>query len=102
LAVAELAFFQEVIMPRYYFNVVNRVRLTDPDGTELPNSASAFVHALQVARELMFKRTGMLGHPWSAWTMRVNDRDGKTIHTISFTDLPDGNTMHCRGRRTGR
>jgi hypothetical protein len=81
-------------MPRYYFNVANQVPLTDPDGTELANGETAFVHALQVMRELMFKRAGMLGHPWSTWTMRVNDRDGKTIHTIPFTDLPDANTKH--------
>ena len=40
-------------MPLYYFDVANRVRLTDPDGTMLPNSETAFVHALQVVRELM-------------------------------------------------
>jgi hypothetical protein len=81
-------------MPRYYFDVVNRVRLTDPEGTLLADSKSAFVHALQVARELMFMRTHMLGQPWSQWTMRVNDKDGKMIHTIPFTDLPEGNHKH--------
>ena len=81
-------------MPRYYFDVANRVRLTDLDGTELANGSSAFVHALQVVRELMFGRTKMLGHPWSAWTMRVNDQAGKTIHTIPFTDLPEGNNRN--------
>jgi hypothetical protein len=81
-------------MPLYYFDVANRVRLSDPDGTMLPNKETAFVHALQVVRELMFKRTKMLGEPWSAWTMRVNDKDGKEIHTIPFTDLPEGNSKH--------
>jgi hypothetical protein len=75
-------------MPRYYFDVANGVRLTDPDGTVLADSKSAFVHVLQVVRELTFMRTEMLGHPWSDWTMRVNDKNGKTIHTIPFTDLP--------------
>jgi hypothetical protein len=45
-------------------------------------------------RELMFKRNAMLGQPWSAWTMRVSDKDGKEIHTIPFTDLPEGNSKH--------
>jgi hypothetical protein len=94
LGCAGLALFEEVLMPRYYFNVANRVRLTDPDGTVLANSETAFAHALQVVRELMFRRTEMLGHPWSAWTMRVNDKDGKTIHTISFTDLPESDSKH--------
>jgi hypothetical protein len=83
-----------MLMPRYYFDAVDRIRLTDPDGTVLTNSNSAFVHALQVVRELKFKRASMLGQPWSAWTMRVNDKDGKMIHTIPFTDLPEGDTKH--------
>jgi hypothetical protein len=94
LACAGLAFFQEVLMPRYYFNVANRVRLGGPDGTVLDNTEMAFVHALQVVRELMFRRSEMLGQPWSAWTMRVNDKDGKTIHTISSTDLPESDSKH--------
>jgi hypothetical protein len=81
-------------MPRYHFHVFNRVRVTDPYGTLLPNDKSALIHALQVARELMFKRTGMLGQPWTAWTMRVNDQDGKTIHSIPFGELPEGNNKH--------
>jgi hypothetical protein len=67
--------------------------IIDPDGTVLSNSKAALIHGLQVARELMFKRPGMLGQPWSAWTMRVNDKDGKTIHT-SFADVPENNTKH--------
>jgi hypothetical protein len=84
-------------MPRYYFNVVAVERLADSigtvlddtDGTVLADSASAFAHGVQVIRELMFKRTGMLGQPWSAWTMHVNDKDGKAVHRIQFRDLPE-------------
>jgi len=81
-------------MPRYFFHVCNRVRISDPYGTLLANNKSALIHALQVSRELMFKRTGMLGQPWSKWTMRVNDKDGKTVHTIPFAELPANNTKH--------
>jgi hypothetical protein len=81
-------------MPRYHFHVSNRVRLTDSDGTVLPDEKSALIHALQVARELMFKRAGMLGEPWSAWTMSVNDKNGKTVHTIPLAELPEGYTEH--------
>jgi len=72
-------------MPRYYFHVHNRERLEDDDGTVLADKKSAVIHALGVARELMFKRSGMLGQPWSAWTMRVKDKNGKTIHTLPST-----------------
>lgn len=68
-------------MPLYHFDVSNSVQLTDPDGTLLPDEKSALVYALQVARELMFKRAGMLGQPWAAWTMRVNDTAG-TLSTL--------------------
>jgi hypothetical protein len=81
-------------MPRYHFHVFNRARITDPYGTLLPNDKSALIHALQVARELMFKRAGMLGQPWAAWTMHVKDQGGKTIHTIPLGDLPEGNNKH--------
>jgi hypothetical protein len=49
---------------------------------------------MQVARELMFKRSGMLGKAWSAWTMRVNDRDGNAVHTIPFSELPKDKWIH--------
>jgi hypothetical protein len=81
-------------MARYFFDVHNTVPLTDPDGTVLSDNKAAFIHGLQVARELMFQRAGMLGQPWAAWTMRVNDKDGKTIHTIAFADLPENNNKH--------
>lgn len=80
-------------MPRYYFHVSNRVRLADPDGTVLANNELALAHAIQVMHELMFMRVGMLGQPWSAWTMRVSKKDGETIHTVSFTEIDD-NTQH--------
>jgi hypothetical protein len=83
-----------VAMPRYYFHVHNRERLTDPDGTVLSGKKSAVIHALGVARELMFKRSGMRGQPWSAWTMRVKDKNGKTIHTLPFAEVPDSETKH--------
>jgi hypothetical protein len=83
-----------MFMPLYYFDAVNHVHLIDPDGTVLDDSKSAFFHALQVVRELMFMRNEMLGEPWSSWTMRVNDKDHKTVHTIPFVGLPNGNTKH--------
>jgi hypothetical protein len=94
VAAARVRYERETAMPRYYFHAHNSVPLIDSDGTVLDNPKSAFIHALQVVRELMFKRAGMLGQPWSAWTMRVNDKNGKTLHTIPFSDLPEHNTQH--------
>jgi hypothetical protein len=79
----------EVTMPRYFFHMVDKQTVTDPYGTVLVNKGAALAHAMHVARELMFKRSGMLGKRWSTWTMRVNDKDGKTVHTIPFSELPE-------------
>jgi hypothetical protein len=79
-----------MLMPLYFFDVVDDVRLSDDDGTVLADSESAFAHGTQVIRELMFKRTGMLGQPWSAWTMHVNDKNGNAVHRIQFRDRPEG------------
>ena len=81
-------------MPRYYFHVHNRERLNDPDGTVLSGNKAALIYALGVARELMFKRSGMLGQPWSAWTMRVHDKNGKTIHTLPLAEVPERDIKH--------
>ena len=81
-------------MPRYYFHVSNRVHIADPYGTLLANKASALAHAVVVGRELMFKRSEMLGQAWSHWTLRVNDVNGKTIHTLPLAELPEGDTKH--------
>ena len=81
-------------MPRYYFHVHNRTRLSDTDGTVLSGKKAALIYALGVARELMFKRSGMLGQPWSAWTMRVIDKTGKTVHTLPLAEIPESDTQH--------
>ncbi len=81
-------------MPRYFFPISNRVRIADPYGTLLANNKLAWAHAIAVGRELIFKRSGMLGQAWSHWTLRVNDANGKTIHTIALSELPDGDTKH--------
>jgi hypothetical protein len=83
-----------VSMPRYFFHMMNKHAVTDPYGTVLLDNAAALAHAMQVARELMFKRAGMLGQRWSTWTMRVDDKDGKTVHTIPFAELPEDFTLH--------
>ena len=81
-------------MRRYYFHVSNRVRIADPDGTMLANNKKALAHGIAVGRELMFKRSGMLGQAWAHWTLRVNDENGKTIHTLPLAELPEDDTKH--------
>jgi hypothetical protein len=81
-------------MPRYYFHLSDKRCVTDPYGTMLPDKDAALSHALVVARELMFNSTGMLGMRWSAWTMLVNDKAGKRIFALPFSEVPQGTTRH--------
>jgi hypothetical protein len=52
----------------------------------LPDLAAARHHARQVARELMFKRAGMLQRSWSQWTMSVRDLDGQVFFSFPMGD----------------
>jgi hypothetical protein len=81
-------------MPRYYFHLSNKRRVTDPYGTVLLDKNAAMSHALVVARELMFNSTGMLGQRWSAWTMFVKDKDGQNVLRLPFSEVPEGTTRH--------
>jgi hypothetical protein len=81
-------------MPRYYFHLSDQRCVTDPYGTLLPGKSAALSHALAVARELMFNSPGMLGKQWSAWTMLVNDKEGKVILALPLSEVPGGTTRH--------
>jgi uncharacterized protein DUF6894 len=81
-------------MPRYYFHLSNKRRVTDPYGTVLLDKNAAMSHALVVARELMFNSTGMLGQRWSAWTMSVKDQHGKDVLTLPLSEVPEGMARH--------
>ena len=56
----------------------------------LEDETAAMAHGILVMRELMHKRSGMAGEPWSAWTMRVSDEVGRTVHLIPFAEMPEG------------
>ena len=81
-------------MPRYYFHLCDKRWITDAYGTVLPDKDAALTHALVVASELMFNSTGILGKRWSAWTMLVNDKEGKTIIELPLSEVPEGTTRH--------
>ena len=86
--------FKGRFMPRYYFHVCNKVQIADPYGELLADKESALAHAVEVCRELMFKRSEMLGQAWAHWTLRVKDTQGKTIHTLPLAEIPTDNTRH--------
>jgi hypothetical protein len=81
-------------MPRYYFHLFNKRRVTDPYGTVLLDKNAAMGHALAVAQELMLNSTGILGMRWSAWTILVKDQQGKHVLALPFSEVPAGTARH--------
>jgi Domain of unknown function (DUF6894) len=82
--------WREFPMPLFYFNLQNTHTLADPDGTELPDVTAARAHAFGVARELMFKRRGMLERDWADWRMSVRDAGGKEVFSFTLPDVESG------------
>jgi hypothetical protein len=73
-------------MPLYYFNLKQGLSVVrDPEGTELPDDASAHEHATVVARELMHnnkKRT-------RTWRLQVCDARQNLQFELPFASVED-------------
>lgn len=76
-------------MSMYYFSLHDNADVTDFDGTDLPDLNAAREHAIAVARELMFKRHGMLDREWAQWTMSVRDDAGQEVLSFVLPDVDD-------------
>ncbi|MBV9954094.1 MAG: hypothetical protein JOZ70_02485 [Pseudolabrys sp.] len=75
-------------MPKYFFHLRDKESLKDSFGVDLPGIAEARAHAESVAKELMFKRQGMLDSDWTKWTMTVEDPAGTELFSLKMSDLP--------------
>ena len=73
-------------MPIYFFNLkTHEATVRDPDGTDLPDEASAREHARHVASELMRHR-----EPWTrSWRIDLRDRQGQQCLDLLFASLDD-------------
>jgi Domain of unknown function (DUF6894) len=77
-------------MPTYFFNVkTDQGTITDTDGTDLPDQASARSYAEIVARELMAHREPQT----RSWRLDVRDSDGLPCFDLLFATL-DGSLGH--------
>lgn len=77
-------------MPIYYFNLRNTDTIKDVDGTELADDKAARAHAMNVARELMFRTGGILERDWSDWSMAVHNEAGEELFSFPFSAV-EGN-----------
>ena len=69
----------------YYFHVEDGVRISDPNGQEFPDDASAMREATKVAKEL--SKNSIQGHPWH---VLVTNADGLRIGQVPLTRGPLG------------
>jgi hypothetical protein len=74
-------------MPMYYFHLRDSETVPDVDGTNLADVSAARSHAASVARELMFRRRGMLQRAWREWTMLVHDSAGNELFSFKMADF---------------
>jgi Domain of unknown function (DUF6894) len=81
----------------YFFHVEDGVCISDPNGQEFPDDASAMQEAAKVAKELSKNR--IQGHPWH---VLVKNADGLRIGQVPLTrapvaeevDVPSPSTLH--------
>lgn len=76
-------------MPMYYFHLLDDETVSDVDGTELPDASAARAHAVGVAHELMYRRSGMLQRNWTQWIMQVQDGRGNEVFSFRLNDFKD-------------
>ena|SRR5262245_41255097 len=71
-------------MPRYFFNLNDgRKIIPDPEGTALPDNASARAHASQVVRELARNRE----RKTKSWRLVVRDEHGTLCFELPFESV---------------
>ena len=74
-------------MPRYYFDLVDDVKIHDQKGVSLPNIEAAREYAKTFARELMEVKRTLLGEPHNAWSVHVSNGRFERVLKIPFASL---------------
>jgi uncharacterized protein DUF6894 len=76
-----------VTMPRYYFDLVDDVKIRDQKGVSLPNIEAAREYAKTFARELMEEKATLLGESHNAWSVHVSNGRFERVLKIPFASL---------------
>jgi hypothetical protein len=66
-------------MPFFHFKLVDSKIVTDHGVHDLPDSTTAQIEAIKLARSLRVSRPELIG---LNWTISVTDENGKTVCTI--------------------
>jgi hypothetical protein len=74
-------------MPRYYFDLVDDIKILDNKGVSLPDSEAAREYAKTFARELMEEKSTLMGESHLAWAVHVSNGRFERIFKIPFASL---------------
>src|SRR5262249_47806841 len=76
-----------VRMPRYYFDLVDDIKIRDQKGVSLPNIDAAREYAKTFARELMEEKPTLMGESHNAWSVHVSNGRFERVLKIPFVSL---------------
>jgi hypothetical protein len=76
-----------VTMPRYYFDLVDDIKIRDQKGVSLPNIDAAREYAKTFARELMEVKPTLMGESHDAWAVHVSNGRFERVLKIPFASL---------------
>jgi hypothetical protein len=74
-------------MPRYYFDLVDDIKIHDQKGVSLPNIEAARDYAKTFARELMEVKPTLMGESHDAWSVQVSNGRFERVLRIPFASL---------------
>src|SRR5215813_9570752 len=77
-------------MPRYYFDLVDDIKIHDQKGVSLPNVEAAREFAKTFARELIETKPTLMGESHDAWAVQVSNGRFERILRIPFATLIEG------------
>ena len=77
---------RSVVVPRYYFHLLNDVDAPDADGVELPNLVAAREHAIGSAVFTASETLKEQGRVVLDHRIIIEDANGRALDTVWFTD----------------
>jgi hypothetical protein len=86
-------------MSRYFFNLLGEHAVHDFDGLDLPDDATARLHAVELAQALM-RRTRLFRTQPARWSMQLVDAERREIDVIPFSQAaaPGAGCKSANGR----
>jgi hypothetical protein len=74
-------------MPRFYFDLVDDIKVHDKKGVSLPDIDAAREYAKTFARELIEEKPTLMGESHAAWSVQVCNGRFERVLRIPFASL---------------